>query len=443
MNSSGPKSKGRKDGCRVTFWFLSLTIGCSLLGILEQTSFGDPVLQNPQKQEESIEDLILELDEASTNVERKQLLAKLKKRGVMTLRAIGDLPKGLSAQTRIALEQLKFDIEQAMSQETIKASRFTLVGSFTLREALAKIESQTGNLFESKIESSATHDFNLKNIEFWNGFDQVLDQFKADIYRFSESTSLQIIPSSRSGSRSGLASYPQIARVELVGLSSNSDLTGRVKATSRMAINVSWEPRLRPMELVIDRKSIELVDDTGQTRPPLRTGPGAKSIREREASTEFDVQFEKIPRSVSSIKSIRGKLKLKTGINRSQFQFAGILGTKNKSKRIGETTVSILSATYSDSSLKVAMQFEIDNPGDSFDSHRGWMFKNKAFLVNKKLKRIIADKIMTTTQEKNKMGFVFTFANIDGPEGFDFVYETPTSIREIPLNWQIDNIKLK
>lgn len=398
--------------------------------------------QDEKSQVEDIESLILDLDESNDDATRRIIIAEIKSQGAKALRGLENPPKGLSRQTKLLVLKLKNEIEQILDRQAVQPSIFSLTGEMTLQTALKKIESQSGINLVLKNPKNDSFNLDLKDQEFWQGLDKLLDLCGHDVYRFSKPGTIEIIPAGNDAKRTRHVAYSGLARIEATNYFSSVDLKGG-QSFDRIWLDIRWEPRIQPYELIMDYSSVVVVDEDGAEHRSLSTEPVEMSISKSEAGKQIDIRFDRIPRTCSAIRSIQGKTVLMAPVGRRKFRFEDIAVEDKASQRIGETTVTLKSATWSDSALKIAIEFQLLNPGKSLESHRGWMFRNKAYLLGKKSNEIMPTKTMTTAQEKDKMGFMFVFDNIDGPEGFDFVYESPTSIRQIPLEWKLGKIELK
>lgn len=399
--------------------------------------------QEPVPRQDQLEDLILALDEATGPQEQQRIAERIKRLGKAALPGISQPPRGLSQRTELWLRQIRFEIEQSLNQQATQSTRINLVGRYTLAAALREMQQQTGTGFELAVDDTQPRDLEIRDTAFWPGLDQLLDQFKADIYRFSPPGTFKIIRGNRTIPRGKYASYPGILRIEPVQYSTTSNLANENQTSDRLALSVRWEPRVTPYQLEFDHAAVVVVDSAGTARPSQLTEKSSLTVAGNESAKTIEIRFDHIPREVTGIDSIRGKLLLKSLIGREKFRFPEVIQKKKQSLRKSEATVSVLDTSVEENQLKVSMQFQFDQPADALESHRGWMFRNQAYLVDDEAKQILPGKILTSTQETDKMGFVFTFEVADRGREYEFVYETPTAIREIPVDWKLGPIELK
>lgn len=393
--------------------------------------------------DQSIADLIYALDEATSTKSRREILGKLKSQGSKVIPALEKLPKDIGPGTRLLLEKLKSELEKQLDKKTLQSARFSLQGNHTLQSALKEITAATGVEFALSESTTKTLRFDMSNVEFWKGLDLVLDLFERDIYAFSKPGTIQIIQSDRTSPRTKNSAYASVARLELVRYSTAINLVKKNRNTDRIELDFRWEPRFTPYQIYFDHSAFSITDaNQGQYRSRQK-GNEAFSVNPNESAKRIEVQFDAIPRSIETIKSIAARIIIKTPVGRETFRFRDISAFEKQIAQRKSAMVVTVSATEKDKDVfRVAMQFQLDNPMDSLDSHQGWMFRNQIYLEDPKQNRILPFKTMTTVQKKDKMGFVYSFRLPSGPAGFDFVYESPTSIREVAIPFELGPIDL-
>ena len=89
------------------------------------------------------------------------------------------------------------------------------------------------------------------------------------------------------------------------------------------------------------------------------------------------------------------------------------------------------------------ISYAVSDSGDAFESHNGWMFRRQVFIVDKNKRKILPKRSLTLSQQSNKIGFDFLFELPDGPQGCKFVYVAPTSIRNVPIQFDFRDIELR
>lgn len=423
-------------------------------GMVSDTVHAGVIFSIAQSQDDpddpqEIRDLILAMDETDSPRERDRLFQKLLRIGAPVLQVLQSPPRGLSRQTELALLKLKNDLEKKANTQRIEPTRMTLQGSFTIAEALSEIEKQTQipvHVSETAAKKLAgqSHKLELNQVPFWQGIDRVLHAFELELALDAEA-GYQVIPGG-SGVRWDVpVVYNGPLRIVPVSHISSFAFGNATGIPDRMRIGVQWEPTLTPFELDIDHARIEAVDESGNRyRSPTSTAQKI-SINRRATGTTIDVRFQHIPRKQSLIKTLTGQFTLMAAVGRRPFRF-DLAG--RRTLRQADMTVSVPDVKFGERRATVRMEFVLNRAGDALASHHGWMFNNRAYLeVGETNARILPKKMVTTLQEKDKMGFEFQFELNDelpnGPKGYHFIYESPTSVREIPVRFEFRDIELR
>ena len=113
-----------------------------------------------------------------------------------------------------------------------------------------------------------------------------------------------------------------------------------------------------------------------------------------------------------------------------------------KSERRGGVQVTIDDVRKNNAIWEVHMRLALDEGNPALESHRGWAYQNKSYLVGKDGQPIDMAGIETTRQTPNEVGVAYLFDLPDGIEGLSWVYETPAAIIELPVEYEIKDIEL-
>jgi hypothetical protein len=88
------------------------------------------------------------------------------------------------------------------------------------------------------------------------------------------------------------------------------------------------------------------------------------------------------------------------------------------------------------------MRFALDEDNGALQSHRGWVFQNISYLVDKDGQRIENAGFETTRQTENEVGVAYLFDLPGDLTGLKWVYETPAAIVDVPVEYELKDIEL-
>ena len=88
------------------------------------------------------------------------------------------------------------------------------------------------------------------------------------------------------------------------------------------------------------------------------------------------------------------------------------------------------------------MRLAFDKADGALDSHRGWMFNNKAYLLDPMGEKVEMAGFETTRQTQQDLGVAYFFDIPTDPKGYTFVYETPGAILNMPVKYELKNLPL-
>jgi hypothetical protein len=356
---------------------------------------------------------------------------------------------------RDRLTRIRQQIEDRAAKTAAAGTTFTLTSNqMPLAEALAAIQKQTGNrLLDRREQLGGAADgpapvvtLNVENEPFWPAVDKLLDAAKLSIYNYAGEDGLALMPRGPDdGPRHGKAAYNGPFRLEILEIQAQLNRRQPTRKSLKLQMEVSWEPRLRPIALSQPLADIRATDDAGR---PIPVGQAAAVLDvEVPAGTqaaEIILPLELPSRDVKRIASLRGKLKALVPGRRVEFKFADVANASGKTQTRGGVHVTLDTVRKNNAIWEVHMRFHLDEANRALESHRGWVFQNISYLVDGEGKRIEHGGFETTRQTPNEVGIAYLFDLPEGKglEGLAWVYETPAAIIEVPVEYEIKNIDL-
>jgi len=82
------------------------------------------------------------------------------------------------------------------------------------------------------------------------------------------------------------------------------------------------------------------------------------------------------------------------------------------------------------------------DPANALESHRGWIYKNSAYLLDADGNRLACGGQRVVSQETDAVGLVYLFAPTRPLSDYHFVYETPSLIIRHSVAYELKDVDL-
>ena len=93
-------------------------------------------------------------------------------------------------------------------------------------------------------------------------------------------------------------------------------------------------------------------------------------------------------------------------------------------------------------SWEVSLRLKFEGPTSALESHRGWIMENEAYFEDAKGQRIEPGGIEQALQSKDEVGVNYFFDLEQSPQKLTFVYRTPVTILEMPVDYEFRDLRL-
>lgn len=366
------------------------------------------------------------------------------------------LPEGndqMPLAVRDRLSRIRAQLEDRAAKIAVEPSTVTLSAKeMPLAKVLAEIEKQTGNkLIDNRQREGdgADADTNgitieLKAEPFWPAIDQILDKGSLGVYSYSGEDGLSIVSrASDERPRHGAGNYAGPFRIEVLEIQSQRSPRQPQRQSLKLQLEVAWEPRLRPIALSQPVADVKATTDSGQELQV--TQPEAVldvEVPQGTQAAEIVLPFSLPPREAKRITTLRGKLRALVPGRQVKFQFDGLPGAAGRMERRGGVQVTLDDVRKNNAIWELHMRLTLDENSEALQSHRGWIFQNLSYLVDKDGQQVDNAGFETTRQTANEVGVAYLFDLPKGVEGLSWVYETPAAIVEVPVEYELKDIEL-
>jgi len=365
------------------------------------------------------------------------------------------LPKpleGMPAEVRLRLSRVRNQIEKSQANEALVASRITLSDKkMDLSEVLKKIAKQTGNQLVDyreqfgQLAEPRSISLAIEDEQFWPAIDKILDASEMGLYPFSGEESLAVINREEgSALRSERASYAGPFRIEAVAVVSRRGLRSPDQQGTNVELEFAWEPRLKPIALSQPAEALEIVADDG-SKISLQNPDASFDVEIQPGShaTELTIPLVLPPRSVTKISSFKGTLSALVPGRTAEFRFTELDKQRAAVQRRGGVKVELSGVRKNQALWEIHMRLQVEGEETGLESHRGWVFQNRTYLLSKNDEIVDHAGFETTMQSENEIGLAYFFELPDNKiEDYTWVYRTPAAIVRVPVEYELRKILL-
>ena len=367
------------------------------------------------------------------------------------------LPKsidGMPAEVQLRLTRIRKQIETKQSSSVLAASRLTLsADAMELEKLFEQIHKQTGNRLldhreqfgQDAIPRPVTLEINDE--PFWPAFDKILDAANMTVYPFSGEETLAIIDREKGAlPRASDASYSGPFRIQAVDVVARRNLRSSEQQGLRVELEIAWEPRLRPIALSQPIDALEITAEDGSVVAVANTQTVLNvEVQPSSHATELTIPLVLPPRSVNKLASFKGTMSALVPGRLVEFEFQNLDKplTKNASQERGGVEVTLSSIRKNQELWEIHMRLKVNSTETGLESHRGWVFSNLTYLLNKQGELIDHAGFETTMQSETEVGLAYFFDLPDEDlSDYTWVYRTPAAIVRMPVEYELKDILL-
>jgi hypothetical protein len=158
--------------------------------------------------------------------------------------------------------------------------------------------------------------------------------------------------------------------------------------------------------------------------------------------TEMNLPFDLPVRDVKKINTLKGKLHALVPGRRAKFEFPEVTKAVGQSQQLGGVKVTIDDVRKNGAVWEIHMRFTMDEASGTVQSNRNWVFQNLSYLRGNDGKPIENAGFETTRQTPKEIGIAYLFDTEEGLDGLTWVYESPASIVDLPIDYELKDIDL-
>jgi hypothetical protein len=265
------------------------------------------------------------------------------------------------------------------------------------------------------------------------------------VYNYSgEPDAVALVARSEQASdRSGRAAYAGLFRFEGWKIEARRDLRNPGNQALLLTIDVTWEPRVSPIVLQIPLGNIAARDERGNALPvDAQISRFEIPVEESIPAAEIQIPLVLPDRSVQKIASLTGRLTAIVPGRIETFEFKDLQQAQSVEKNRANVTVILDRVRQNVDVHEVRVRVRYAESENALDSHRGWIYNNEAYLLDPQGERIEDIGMQTFRQTQDEVGVSYLFDRELGLEGCKFVYKTPASLVNLPVEYELADIPL-
>lgn len=316
---------------------------------------------------------------------------------------------------------------------------------------LAEITSQTKLPVADRRNSAADQPLSLplRNATYWEALDQLATRLDARVDVFSNDG----VPALVAGPRGmPLVCHSGVFRVEVRRLSSTVEVSSQSRLT-RVALDLAWEPGLRPL-LLNPRPESARVSLVGQGAEAGRAQAGGATAVQGKTATTLEIQLTGIPREAKSIDSLQGELIAIAASRMLTFRFETLdsLQSRPATRKREDDGIQVTVGEPTLEADRWSIDVRVRNPDSNpvFESFQSWTLFNEMYLERKDGKGIFPAN-GGSSEFLDRSGGEFTYHFVDDlkagrkrgrPGDWYVVYRTPGPISRWTIPFRFKDVPL-
>jgi len=432
---------------------MSRAFGSNLLASLALLAplFWPHVQAQTETTDAALRDRVLQLIERLDDPKpeaRDEAEARLIKLGARALPLLPDPASVTSQERKERLEKVRATLRQAEQETSTVASRVTIQAkAIRLSEALGLIQKQTGNGITDLREqlggetTNPAFDLDIHDVPFHEALDRVARLAEISVNAFTGDGTIGI--TAGTPSKDPLIQYVGPFRVAFKQLTEVRDLQAGTSAASAQ-LEVAWEPRLRPMLLTLKSDGLAVKDDKDrEVKPQAMMESNEVVLRPENPAVEMNLNLEAPDRSAVKLSSFRVKADVTLPAGMKTFRFPS-LAQENVTQKQGDVSATLQNVEIDEQVWKVNVELVYPGNGPAFESYRQGLFNNRIWLQKADGSRFEHNGgFSNTSSDGGKLGFEYLFVDAPGKlADYQLVYETPSKVVTIPLEFEFKNVPL-
>ncbi len=373
--------------------------------------------------------------------------------GPRVLPLLADAEKGGSADRKERLAKVRASLNVADEQTNLGASKVTLQGKgIRLTEAMKSLQSKTGNIVNDLREQLGTDvtnpalDLDIVDKPFFEALDIISEKAGLAVNFYSGDGTIGLMTGAPPGAPSmakPMLVYSGPFRIQFRQIGLIRDFAAGT-GSANAQFEVAWEPRLRPLLLALKADKIVVTGDDGKPiMPTIAEESGDVVLHQANPAAEMNINLVAPSRAVKELTLLKVKAEVTIPAGLKTFKFKSLEG-KDVIIKEGDISVTLKEVTIDEQVWKVNVMVVFPEGGPAFESYRQGLFDNRIWLQKADGSRFEHNGGLNNTgADAGKLSFEYLFVDVPGKlADYGLVYETPSKVIPIPLEFEFKKVPL-
>ena len=184
-------------------------------------------------------------------------------------------------------------------------------------------------------------------------------------------------------------------------------------------------------------------DKNREVKPQAMMESNEVVLRPENPAVEMNLNLEAPDRSAVKLSSFHVKADVTLPAGIKTFRFPS-LAQENVTQTQGDVSATLQNVEIDEQVWKVNVELVYPGNGPAFESYRQGLFNNRIWLQKADGSRFEHNGgFSNTSADGGKLGFEYLFVDAPGkPVDYQLVYETPSKVVTIPLEFEFKNVPL-
>jgi hypothetical protein len=208
-------------------------------------------------------------------------------------------------------------------------------------------------------------------------------------------------------------------------------------------MDVLWEPRLRPIALEVPLAELKAEDDKGQALTVDSRATVEVPVDGVSSAASVELPLPALSRSSLWLARVSGTMTALVLGRAETFEFPQVARARQLERQRGGVTVVLEQARKSGELFEVTLRVRFERAANALESHRGWIYDNEAYLIDRQGRRRESVGLEATLLMPSEVGLSYKFEAAEGTgDELTFVYRTPADIHRLSIPWELKDLEL-
>jgi hypothetical protein len=362
--------------------------------------------------------------------------------GPRALAYLPRLPSSIGGEFRDAMNRIRDKIQAQAIGQYAQPSRINLSGKLSAADIFLELIDQSDNDLQLKELPGTSLEVNFADVSFWEALDQVLDDLQLDVGPQSGNGSLQIIPTKGPAVRSIGTAYSGVFRFEPLRLDATRTVLPSHLSSLSLSLDVSWEPRLKPVYFHFPMSSLLAECDNGEILTAASPEAKPEYSPSESCSLEASIMMNLPSRDAKKILRLSGSMTASIPGAPVTIEFDKLENEETKEQKVGNLRVQVEQVKKMEEIYAIKIKAGLTNAGQTMDSFRGWLMANDAYILNAKGDRIANAGSELYEMTSESFGRTYYFELGEKLEGSRLIFEAPGAVTEQHVEFILKDLPL-